>query len=63
MKKLASSIRRGDKILVDGAQHVVTAPAMVTGSGVTLASVPNEDRDADDTLTELGHNHDVEVWG
>jgi hypothetical protein len=62
MKKLASTVRRGNRILIKGVRHVAVANALNTFGGVTVASVPDADRNAPDTMTEFGHNDDVELW-
>jgi hypothetical protein len=62
MKKFATDVRRGDRVLVGGEKHVATADALSTYGGVTVVSVPDSDRSADDTQTKLDHNDDIELW-
>lgn len=62
MKKLASEVRRGDRVLVGGEKHIATVDSMVTYGGVMVASVPDQDRKASDTYTALSHNDDIETW-
>jgi hypothetical protein len=62
VKKLASQVRRGDRVLIDGEKHVSIAPALQTYRGVTVCTVPDGDRSADETYTSFEDSDDVETW-
>jgi hypothetical protein len=61
--KLAGSVKRGDRVIIDGNWHVAIVDAAHTYGGVTVCSVPDKDRDAEESYTGFGHNDDVETWG
>lgn len=62
MKKLASEVRRGDRVLIDGEKRISIATAAHTYGGVTVCTVPDEDRSAEESYTEFGHHDDIEMW-